>query len=272
MARKIGRRKLREIVDGHADWLRDGTGGCRADLRNADLRGADLEGECLRGADLGGADLEGAYLRDADLRGANLRGACLKGADLSGARLRGTGLSGADLRDACLKGADLRGVCLRGVCLRGATLLYASLAGADFRGADLRECMLSDSIRGIGRVIVDSLTAGWHPVPPETGPYEGWKAAGGCLVHLRIPEDARRSSGTTRKCRADRAEVLGIHSAKTGEKLRRRSVASDYDPDFVYRVGETVRVEDFCDDRWQACAAGIHHFLTKSEAIAWAGL
>jgi uncharacterized protein YjbI with pentapeptide repeats len=52
------------VLEKHQLWLKDDSGGERADLREADLSGADL-----READLREADLRGADLRDADLRG-----------------------------------------------------------------------------------------------------------------------------------------------------------------------------------------------------------
>lgn len=33
------------------------------------------------------------------------------------------------------------------------------------------------------------------------------------------------------------------------------------DADFVYKVGEMVSVDDFCKNRWEECAAGIHFAL-----------
>ena len=42
---------------------------------------------------------------------------------------------------------------------------------------------------------------------------------------------------------------------------------SNYDSDFFYRVGETVKVDDFCTDRFEECAPGIHFFINKQEAI-----
>ena len=46
-------------------------------------------------------------------------------------------------------------------------------------------------------------------------------------------------------------------------------IESDYDGDFVYRVGETVEVPDFDDNRWNECAAGIHFFITRDEAVKY---
>ena len=73
----ITKERLTEILALHAKWLRDETGGERADLRSADLSGANLRSADLRSADLSGADLSGADLRSADLRSANLSGADL---------------------------------------------------------------------------------------------------------------------------------------------------------------------------------------------------
>ena len=42
---------------------------------------------------------------------------------------------------------------------------------------------------------------------------------------------------------------------------------SQYDNSFVYRKGDTVKVDNFCDDRWAECAAGIHCFITRREAV-----
>jgi len=84
-------------------------------------------------------------------------------------------------------------------------------------------------------------------------------------VKLLIPEHALRSSATTRKCRASEAVVLSIE--KDGNEIE--SVESSYDRTFVYRKGETVKVEDYEKDRWKECAPGVHFFLTRKEAENW---
>ena len=204
-----------------------GTGGERADLRDADLCGADLRDADLRGADLRVANLCGADLRVANLRDADLRDADLRDADLCGANLRD-----ANLRDADLRGADLRG---------------ADLCGADLRG-----------------VRHDERTAFYAMQCPEKGAYIGYKKAGGKIVELEIQEDAKRSSATTRKCRASKAKVLSITSIDGEEHFE--EAKSNYDNSFVYEVGETVEVKDFDENRWNECSAGIHHFITRGEA------
>ena len=235
---------LKKILDEHLLWL-NGEGGSRADLRGANLFGANLSDADLRGANLSDADLPGA-----DLSCANLRGADLSGADLSCANLRGANLFGANLSDADLPGADLS----------GANLRDADLSGANLRGADLSGASMDQMIWDIHTV--------FYPLQcPDSGSYIGYKKASGLVVELEIPADARRSSATSRKCRASKAKVLSITDINGNPAGGQ--VKSNYDPDFVYTIGETVEVSDFDDDRWNECSTGIHHFITRAEAVIY---
>ena len=168
---------------------------------------------------------------------ADLHGADLCGANLCGANLRGADLRGAYLRDADLRDADLRG---------------ADLCGADLRGAKLRGVRYNEQ------------TAYYAMQCPEKGAYIGYKKAEGKIVELEIQADAKRSSATTRKCRASKAKVLSITSIDGKEHFE--EAKSSRDQSFVYRVGKTVEVKDFDEDRWRECSTGIHHFITREEA------
>ena len=42
---------------------------------------------------------------------------------------------------------------------------------------------------------------------------------------------------------------------------------SKHDRNFVYTVGKEVSVKGFCEDRRKECAAGIHFFVTRQEAV-----
>ena len=64
--------------------------------------------------------------------------------------------------------------------------------------------------------------------------------ANGLIVELEIPADALRSSATSRKCRASKARVISITDVSGNPAGD--SVASDYDSNFVYRVGEMVEM------------------------------
>ncbi len=100
---------------------------------------------------------------------------------------------------------------------------------------------------------------------PSDGAFVAWKKASGYIVKLEIPEDALRSSSTTRKCRANKAKVLGIYN---DEKilLEVQKVFSNWDKRFAYKVGEMVYAHDFDENRWEDCAPGIHFFITFDEA------
>ena len=265
---------LKKILDEHLLWL-NGEGGSRANLfganlRNADLRdanlsNADLFGANLRGANLSNADLRCANLSNADLCGANLRGANLSNADLFGANLRGANLFGANLRNADLRDADLRGANLSNADLRGANLSNADLCGANLRGANLSNADLCGA--SIDQMMWNIYTVFYPLQCPESGSYIGYKKASGLVVELEIPADARRSSATSRKCRASKAKVLSITDINGNPAGGQ--VKSNYDPNFVYAIGETVEVTDFDDNRWNECSTGIHHFITRAEAVIY---
>ena len=220
---------LKKILDEHLLWL-NGEGGSRADLRNADLSNADLFGANLRGANLFGANLRDADLRNADLSNANLSNANLFGANLRGANLSNANLFGANLRDANLSNANLREASIDQMMWNIYTVFYPL------------QC-------------------------PESGSYIGYKKASGLVVELEIPADARRSSATSRKCRASKAKVLSITDINGNPAGGQ--VKSNYDPNFVYAIGETVEVTDFDDNRWNECSTGIHHFITRAEAVIY---
>ena len=280
---------LKKILDEHLLWL-NGEGGSRADLRDADLSDADLRDADLRGAnlrcanlsnaDLSNADLSDADLFDANLRCANLSNADLFDADLRDADLRCANLSNADLSDADLRDADLRGANLRCANLSNAdlsnadlsdadlfdaNLRCANLSNADLRDADLRDADLCEA--SIDQMMWNIYTVFYPLQCPESGSYIGYKKASGLVVELEIPADARRSSATSRKCRASKAKVLSITDINGNPAGGQ--VKSDYDPNFVYAIGETVEVTDFDDNRWNECSTGIHHFITRAEAVIY---
>lgn len=132
---------------------------------------------------------------------------------------------------------------------------------ADFSSCDLCDANLCDAnLRGAEEVPYIPM------VCPEEGDFIGWKKAGDKIVKLRIPEDALRSSETTRKCRCNKAEVIEIYNID-GTIADERIIGSSYDSSFTYEVGKTVEVQDFDTNRWKECARGIHFFINRQEAI-----
>ena len=165
-------------------------------------------------------------------------------------------LSEANLRGANLRGANLRGANLREADLRGADLRGADLRGADLSGADLIEAKYNED------TVFLALQC------PEEGSFIGYKICRDSkIVKLLITEDAKRSSATTRKCRASKVKVLEITNIENTEKYK--TAISKHDESFVYKVGETIEVTDFDDNRWEECSTGIHFFITREEAVQY---
>ena len=252
---------IKDILDKHAAWLRGEPEGVKADLTGANLTGADLTGADLTGADLSKADLSKADLSKANLSEANLSEANLTGADLSKADLSEANLSWADLSGAHLFGANLFGANLSWADLSGAHLFGANLSKANLSGANLSKALNIDTLSW------DSNTAFYPLQCPETGTYTAYKKANNLIVELEIPYDALRSSATSRKCRASKAKVISITDL-AGRPAGDR-VLSDYaySPKIEYIVGQTIEIPNFDTNRWHECAPGIHHYITREEAV-----
>lgn len=268
--------ELKIIIEKHEKWLLGHEDGERADLPCTDLRGADLHGAYLRRANLYGADLRCANLCEADLSEADLREADLRVASLYGADLHEADLCGADLSDADLRRSDLQDANLCVANLRVANLCWADLREANLRKSDLHEAHLyGANLHGAdlreanmhGAILCEAVNVPFVPVLcPDSGSFTAWKKANGHIVKLLIPEDARRSSATGRKCRCDKAFVVAIETMD-GESVELDEIASDYDGTFIYKVGGTVKEPDFCEDRFKECAPGIHFFINRQEAV-----
>ena len=252
------RDELNVIVEKHRKWISGERGG-----ECAHLYGADLVGSDMRDANLSEANFRGCILDNVNLCRANLTRVGLCGAYLNNANLTDAKLKSADLRSAKLTNAILIDADLRGAYLSEANLSGANLSGANLYGTCLVRADLSGAI-------------GLPPIAcPEVGSFIGYKAAltvvdGDqirCIVKLRITEDSKRSSATTRKCRCSKAEVMSITTVD-GEELGVAAYSYKH-PCFIYGVGNTVEVSDFDENRWNECSTGIHFFLSRSDAVNW---
>jgi len=169
-------------------------------------------------------------------------------------------LSSADLRSADLSSADLRYANLRSANLSSADLSSANLRSANLSSADLSYANLSSAKNNeFASAIVSIL--------PE-GEIIGWKKARTVdgkdgIVMLKIPQDARRSNATGRKCRAEFAEDVKhfVGGVETTEDLY-----STYDNDFCYKVGKRITPNKWDENRWDECSNGVHFFITRIEA------
>lgn len=231
-----------------------------------------------------GVSLCHVYLRYADLRCANLRYADLRCADLSYASLSTVNLSYADLSYANISNADLSYANLSyanisDAYLRYASLSYANLCGAnlddaDFNCAYLNHADLKDA-NFINAVIIranfnNAKNIPYFPIAcPSEGSFIAWKKIiddeKSYLVKLEIPEDAKRCSATTNKCRCSKAKVLEIKNLESGECINK--VINYNRLGTIYKVGEMVYPDSFDENRWNECSHGIHFFINKEDAI-----
>ena len=226
----------------------------------------------LIGANFSRMNLSGANLSGVDFSEANFSGSILSGANFSGANLSGADLSGSFLYGANLSEANLSGVDFSKANLRWADLRWTVLDEANFYKTDLREA----DLYGAKLYKVKNIPSYICPINcPQEGSFIGFKRAYAIIepsklhkkviVKLRILDDAKRSSATTRKCRCDKAEVISITSLDG--KTEFEEACSVYDNTFIYKIGEIVSVDNFDEDRWNECSTGIHFFITREEAV-----
>lgn len=189
------------------------------------------------------ADLYGVDLFGVDMHGVDLREANMQGVDLRGANMRGTILCDANMRGTILCGADMYG---------------ANMREADLYGADLREA----NLRGAKDIPFVPLAC------PERGSFTAFKKCGKYIIELEIPSDAKRSSATTRKCRASCAKVVAITNMDGSQAEVDHVTNCTYAPT-EYKIGEYVYPDSFDDDRWNECSHGIHFFVNRQEAVEY---
>ena len=194
------------------------------------------------------AILDGENLDRLDLRSASLNWASLEGASLNGASLNYT-----SLYKASFKRASLDGVSFYKASIEEALFYKASIEGASFFKA---------SIEGV-------IDFPFLPFAcPETGSFIGWKKVSNKIIKLEIPADAKRCSTASSSCKCDKAKVLEIQEIN-GNISDITKIRSDYDISFIYEVGKTVSVKDFCDDRWRDFGQGIHFFINRQSAVEY---
>ena len=133
---------------------------------------------------------------------------------------------------------------------------------ADLHDADLHDADLcSANLCGAN---LNERTSFFAVQCPEEGSFIAWKKCyGDTIVKLLIPENAKRSSATTRKCRSDKAFVLNIFDSE-GNEIEK--TVSNFDNSFEYIKNKEVLVEDYDENRWKECSTGIHFFITRREA------
>ena len=226
-------------------------------FENMDLRGRSFKGQNLTGANFKGADLEGACFIDAILVSTNFEDANLKNADFSCANAWSANFNETNCKDVVFLSANLTEASFEG----------ADLDCASFAQANLTEANLQDT--NIITAEFDN-TVGVYPVCPTEGSFIGWtigedEEGNDCLVEVSIPAWVQRSSGTTRKCRAEMLFIESIERLKDG-----------YEPTEVtlkFRdciLKDIAHDTDFEIDRFKISSTDLYFWISKEEALAQA--
>jgi len=249
-------------------------------------------GASLKRINLRGADLTNITLENVDLTQANFTGASLSWATISHVKCTAALFTNAKLVSSIISHSYFTGACFNGAELIKVQYKYTSLRHARFTTAKLNSTIFKlcdcdhstfDNVdlrhTGFFRTDLDEVDfskAKYEPyIPmacPSYGAFIGWKnihdhkLERSYLVQLLIPEDAKRCSAASNKCRCDKAKVLSIESLQTHELIN--SVTNRNQPHVLtYKVGEMVYPDSFDDNRWNECSHGIHFFINKQEAI-----
>lgn len=253
--------ELNTILDEHELWVKScATKGKRADLSGEHLEGLAFDDRALSQASFRGAYLDGTKFIDAILVGVDFEGASLVDTDFSCANAWDANFNNTNCKDALFLSANLTEASFEG----------ADLDGASFAQANLTEASLEDA-QNIDLAEFDN-TVGIYPVCPDIGSFTGWTLAedskgNDFLIKAMIPWQAKRSSGTTRKCRTNKLYIDKIFTINGEDvpksfRLKNRDVKT--------AVGESLVDDDYEVDRFKVSSTDLYFYITKEEALAQA--
>ena len=224
---------------------------------NMNLRGVSFKGQNLSGANFRGADLEGASFIDAVLVSANFEGANLKNTDFSCANAWSANFNETNCQNAIFLSANLTEASFEGADLDGASFAQANLTEASLEDANITTAEFDNTIGIFSVCSTEGSFIGWTIGEDEEG--------NECLVEVSIPTWAQRSSGTTRKCRAEILYIESIERLKDG-----------YDPievtlknrNYILTENDVVRDKDYEVDRFKVSSTDLFFWISKEEALA----
>ena len=257
---KMTQEELNQVIERHQHWINQDCKDwqyMRANLNGKDLRGLRFINSNLKHASLMYANLKEIDFYNANLSGVDFTGAILEKTNLSYANLEGANFRIANLSEAIFEETKLEGTSFIGSNLYKATFLKTNLNNVKIKSANLFKVDLKE-------------TENIPFIPyacPETGSFIGYKKVReNHIVEIQILEDSKRLSGTTRKCRCNKAKVLRIlnYDRTVADVTEGASIK---DKNFIYKVGEIVSVNKFDENRWNECGKGIHFFISFQEAV-----
>lgn len=217
----------------------------------------------------------GVTLVDADFRSFD----CIRGnfsdTIFSQATFTGSNLRFVDFNQAVFDACRFFNVLFVDCNFERADIYHSHFHNCTFMRCNFRLAELTDAFFDISE-FVDVSDPPYIPMAcPDNGAFIGWKKAMSIgerkevIVKLLIPDDAKRSSGLSHKCRCDKAIVLEIQDLD-GTSIPDAFAMSFHNTSFGYSVGRTVTPEEpFDENRFDECASGIHFFVNREEAVRY---
>lgn len=276
----ITQEQFDDIIEKHLMWRVDLETGQRATLINCLLKNIHYKGSFPSGLALCfiiNCTFDSCTFESCDIC-SNLTSSKFINCTFYNCGFSRTLLSGGEIEKTAFNTCNFTGVdlynsetknCTFENCYFGITnFSFSIIKGNTYIGTKFDDCYFTDSIIE-GNTGDECFST--PSIVPECGSFVGWKKCfisvsdkTPVIVKLEILEDSKRSSGTGRKCRCEKAKVISITSID-GETSY--DVAhSFFDIGFAYRVGYTVKSDSFDDNRFESCSNGIHFFLTRQEA------
>lgn len=267
---------------------------------NIDLSGVEVEEAIFKWVDFTHTNLSntkfekvlfiGCRFKDANLHGAEFRGVTAVGGNFDWVDMSDMSITNGDFRECEFTYADWTNMKswatnFVGICCTNTKIKESEFRLCNFQSADLSDAILDKPEWGVSNLYnvnfgknrteneigyISDAVCGSSACPIE-GSFIGWKkifddeANEYRLVKLWIPEDAKRSSSTTQKCRCSFAQVLKITDLL--ETTEYDKVENWNYKKTLYKVGEMVFPDSFDEDRWTECSHGIHFFIDKRSAL-----
>lgn len=279
MEKQLTQGQVNEMLRQHQLWVYNGGGKC-ADFSNVTFYNINFRG-CLDDADFSNAKLKNCNFSHCSATRIGFSGAKIVGTRFHSLNLTRANFTEAEFTNCIFDEVLANNLRIRNTQFIGTDFCDSAFFDTDFTRAQFNTCdMKSVQLSGIifskenlSGINADHYTTNIYSCCPEEGAFVAFKKAWGdreqVIVKLLIPEDAKRSSACSRKCRASKAKVLAIYDIEKNRLPDSTVAFSDYDYHFAYEVGKTVVVEDFDENRWNECSSGVHFFLSFNEAAKY---
>lgn len=277
----ITQEQFDDIIKKHLMWINDSSTGQRATLINCRLKNIYYEGgnilsdlswcfmiDCtFDSCTFDSCDID-SNLDSSKFINCTFNNCTFSNTSLFKGSVRATAFSNCYFKYINLFNAEIENCVFKNCYFTNTDFSFSLIKENICNNTKFHDCYFNDSIVN-GNIGVECFST--PSIVPECGSFIGWKKCfisasnkTPVIVKLEILNNSKRSSGTGRKCRCEKAKVISITSID-GETSY--DVAySFFDINFAYRVGDTVKSDSFDNNRFATCSNGIHFFLTRQEA------